>query len=154
MWTNPGWFIYQLEVRIWFWSSGVWPPAFLYLSLSTLYSRSLWRTDTIVCSKLNKPPSRIRTPSLFKPPPPFEWTWNIRGFTVVPFSCAFSSVENPDCWSGGDLKTGLPLWYPTNRPFPSSKNPYFQNEAKSKTFLLEVYFHGTKKWFSYQWART
>ena len=27
----------------------------LYLSFSTLYSSSLWRTDTIVVSKLNKP---------------------------------------------------------------------------------------------------
>ena len=25
MWTNPGWFIYQLEVQIWFWSSAAWP---------------------------------------------------------------------------------------------------------------------------------
>ena len=26
MWTDPGWFIYQLEVRICFWSSAAWPP--------------------------------------------------------------------------------------------------------------------------------
>ena len=29
----------------------------LYLSFSTLYSSSLWRTDTIIISKLNRPPS-------------------------------------------------------------------------------------------------
>ena len=54
--NNPGWFIYQLEVRIWFWSLAAWLPTYFYLSLSTLYSRSLWRTNTIVFSKLNKPP--------------------------------------------------------------------------------------------------
>ena len=26
LWTDPGWFIYQLEVRIWFWSSAARPP--------------------------------------------------------------------------------------------------------------------------------
>ena len=55
MWTDPGWFIYQLEVWIWFWSLVAWPPAFLYLSFSTLYSSYLWRADTIIFSKLNKP---------------------------------------------------------------------------------------------------
>ena len=24
VWTDPGWFIYQLEARIWFWSSAAW----------------------------------------------------------------------------------------------------------------------------------
>ena len=58
---------------------------FLYLSFSTLYSSSLWRTDTIVVSKLNKPPlpqlptqisplSILSSPSngleINKPPPP------------------------------------------------------------------------------------
>ena len=36
---------------------------FLYLSFSTLYSSSLLRTDTIVFSKLNKPPSPLSPPS-------------------------------------------------------------------------------------------
>ena len=35
---------------------------FLYLSFSTFYSSSLWRTDTIVFSKLNKPPTSIKSP--------------------------------------------------------------------------------------------
>ena len=37
---------------------------FLYLSFSTLYSSSLWRTDTVVFAKWNK------LPLLNKPPPP------------------------------------------------------------------------------------
>ena len=61
-WTDLGWFIYQLEVRIWFWSSAAWPPTLYYLSLSTMYSRSLWRTNTIVFSVLNKPLSPLPPP--------------------------------------------------------------------------------------------
>ena len=36
---------------------GCMTSTFLYLSFSTLYSSSLWKTDTIVVSKFNKPPS-------------------------------------------------------------------------------------------------
>ena len=103
MWTNPGWFIYQVEVRIWFWSSASWPSTFLVLSFSTLYSSSLWRTNAIVFSKLNTPPAPLTPNSneleINKPP---GWGGN-RGFTVLPFSGAFASVENPDCLSGRDL---------------------------------------------------
>ena len=61
--TDPGWFIYQLEVRIWFWSSPAWPPTFLFSSFSTLYSiNSLWRTGTIVFPKLYNPPSLLSPP--------------------------------------------------------------------------------------------
>ena len=35
---------------------------FLHLSLSTFYSSSLWRTDTIVFAKLNKPHVSITPP--------------------------------------------------------------------------------------------
>ena len=64
MCTHPGWFIYQLEVRIWFWSSFAWPPTLLFLSFSTLYSiNSLWRTGTIIFSKLNNPLSLLSPPS-------------------------------------------------------------------------------------------
>ena len=65
---------------------------FLYLSFSTLYSSSLRRTDTIVVSKLNKPPllsppSLLSTPSngleINKPPGGLN-----RGFTVLAFSQA------------------------------------------------------------------
>ena len=44
--------------------SAAWPPAFLFLSFSTLCSSSLKRTDIIVPSKLNKPSLSN------KPPPP------------------------------------------------------------------------------------
>ena len=67
-WTDPGWFIYQLEVRIWFWSSAAKTLYVLCLSFSTLCSSSLWRTDTIVVSKLNKPTVSIN--------PRFQWAWN------------------------------------------------------------------------------
>ena len=53
MWTDPGWFIHQLEVWICSWSSAACPPTFLYLSFSTLLSSSLWRTDKIVWAKSN-----------------------------------------------------------------------------------------------------
>ena len=42
---------------------------FLYLSFSTLYSSSLWRTDTIIVSKLSKPLLSNKPPSLLSPPP-------------------------------------------------------------------------------------
>ena len=35
----------------------------LYLSLSTLFSRGLWRTDSIVVSKLNKAPVSVKPPT-------------------------------------------------------------------------------------------
>ena len=60
--SRDGLLFYQLEVQIWFRSSAAWPPTFLFLSFSTLYSSSLLRTDTIVFSKLKKPPNQ--------PPPP------------------------------------------------------------------------------------
>ena len=53
------------------WSSAAWPPTFLFLSFSTLYSSSLWTTDTIGFSiiiveapqldglEINKPPERL-----------------------------------------------------------------------------------------------
>ena len=41
---------------------------FLCLSVSNLDSSSLWRIDTIVFAKLNKPPPQIRPPSLLIPP--------------------------------------------------------------------------------------
>ena len=76
MWTDPGWVIYLLEVRIWFWSSRLHDlqvNTVLYLSFSTLYSSSLWTTDTIV---LNKPlvstesfPPQIES-NKWAPPPP------------------------------------------------------------------------------------
>ena len=40
----------------------------LYSSFSTLYSSALWRTDTIISTKLNKPPVSIR--------PFLKWVWN------------------------------------------------------------------------------
>ena len=43
---------------------------FLYLSFSTLYSSSLWRTDTIVFPKSNKPLLSNKPPVSFTSPPP------------------------------------------------------------------------------------
>ena len=67
MWTDLGWFIHQLEVGIYFWS--------LYLSFSTLYSKSLWRTDTIFCAKLDKPPPPDKPPASIKPSPQMGLKW-------------------------------------------------------------------------------
>ena len=39
MWTDQWWFIYQLDVWIWFRSLAAWPPNFSYLSFSTLLRR-------------------------------------------------------------------------------------------------------------------
>ena len=47
---------------------------FLHLSFSTLYSSSLWRTDTIIVSKLNKPLLSNKPLSLLSPP--LKWAWN------------------------------------------------------------------------------
>ena len=47
-------FIHQLETLICI--LGCMTSNFLYLSFSTLYYSSLWRTDTIVFAKLNIPP--------------------------------------------------------------------------------------------------
>ena len=52
--TYPGWFIYQEEVRSWFWSSVAWPPT-LKLGFSTLDSGYLWRTDIILLPKIETP---------------------------------------------------------------------------------------------------
>ena len=51
MWNDPGWFIYQLEVRIRLESSAEQPPTFLYLSFFTLYSSYFGKTNTILVSK-------------------------------------------------------------------------------------------------------
>ena len=67
MWTDPGWFIYQLGGLDLILIVGCMT---LYLSFSTLYSSSLWRTDTIIVSKLNMPPLSNRLPVSIKSPPP------------------------------------------------------------------------------------
>ena len=41
-----------------------------------------------------------------------------------------------------------------NRPFPSSKNPLFQNEVNCKMSGNEFYLHENIKSFSYQWLCT
>ena len=96
MWTDPGWFIYQLDIQIWFWSSAAWPPTFLFSSFATLYSSSLWRTDTIVFSKLNKSPSQICPPSngleINKLPREVN-----RGFTVDQESSQWKLLTHSNC---------------------------------------------------------
>ena len=59
--------------------SAAWPPAFLFLSFSTLCSSSLKRTDIIVPSKLNKP-------SLSNKPPPSNGllpSWAAKGWRTL-----------------------------------------------------------------------
>ena len=71
MWTDPGWLIFtNWKIGL---DSDPWlhDLNFLYFSFSTLYSNSLWRTNTIVVSKLNKPPHfQISLPSPLSTPPP------------------------------------------------------------------------------------
>ena len=68
MWTDPGWFVHLLEVRICFFILGCTTSNVLYLCFSTLYSSSFWRTDTIVFVKLKKAPSQISPTISIKPP--------------------------------------------------------------------------------------
>ena len=61
--------------------SAAWPPAFLFLSFSTLCSSSLKRTDIIVPSKLNKP-------SLSNKPSPSNGllpSWAAKGWRTLLF---------------------------------------------------------------------
>ena len=41
---------------------------------------------------------------------------------------------------GGQTECIMGNWKIENRPFPSSKNPDFQNEAKCTTFLVKMSF--------------
>ena len=61
--SNPGWFIYRLDS-----DPRLHDLKLLVLELLSLYSSYLWRTDSIVISKLNKSPSQISPPSLLRPP--------------------------------------------------------------------------------------
>ena len=73
---NPGWLIFtNWKIGL---DSDPWlhDLNFLYFSFSTLYSNSLWRTNTIVVSKLNKPPPPLSNkPSVFIKPPPHPLKW-------------------------------------------------------------------------------
>ena len=68
VWTDPEWFIYHTGSSDLFSILGCMTSNFLYLSFSTLYSSSLWRTNTFDFSKLNKlllsnkPPISIKAP--------------------------------------------------------------------------------------------
>ena len=86
-----------------------------YLSFSTLYSSSLWRNDTFVFSKLNKPPISIKLP--------LKWAWNKqaprglnRGCTViynkVVYEAKFSCLPSHVCfvYSTGGKKVVL-QWF-------------------------------------------
>ena len=93
MWTDLEWFIFQLEVRICFWSSAAWPATSCTWAFPLCILGYLWRTDTIVFSKLNKPPPLKCPPSLLSPPsngfeinkpPPHPPEELNRGFAVFP----------------------------------------------------------------------
>ena len=80
VWTDPGWLIFtNWKIGL---DSDPWlnDLNFLYFRCSTLYSNSLWRTNTIVVSKLNERPPLSNKPSVsIKPPPPahaLKWASN------------------------------------------------------------------------------
>jgi len=63
----------------------------LYVNFSTLYHSSLWRTDTIVFAKLNKPSLSNKPPVSINPPPQMSLKYISplnRGFAVFPLSLA------------------------------------------------------------------
>ena len=63
MWTDPVWFNHLLKVWICFRCPGCMTSSFKYnLRFSYLHSYSVWRMETIILAKLNKP-----LPSLNKP---------------------------------------------------------------------------------------
>ena len=75
---------------------------FLYLSFSSFYSSSLWRTDTFVFAKLNKPPSQVSIPSLLTPPPPSSNVLELNkppggnsGLTVCIWRCSWIGNSCP-----------------------------------------------------------
>ena len=72
MWTGPGLFIHKLEIRTWFWASAAWPPTSCSWTSPLCILSFLWRTDAIVFSKLNKPPTLLSPTSkgleINKPP--------------------------------------------------------------------------------------
>ena len=55
MWTGPGFFIHKPEIRTWFWSAAAWPPTSCSWASPLCILSFLWRSDSIVFSKLNKP---------------------------------------------------------------------------------------------------
>ena len=77
MWTDPGWFIHQLEVWICLWSSAVRLCILVFL----------WRTDTIIFAKLNKFPL-----SKYPPSPSLSVFEISAGFTVC-YSERWSTVQ-------------------------------------------------------------
>ena len=84
---------------------------FLYLSLSTLNSSSLWRTDTIVFAKLVKPPVSIK--------PPLKCVWNKqappggggvnRGFTKFIYQ-GFADISSSREWFEVTAAVHKPNW--------------------------------------------
>ena len=93
---------------------------FLYLNFSTLYSSSLWRTDTIVFAKLNTlhpfkypPPRSLLSPPLsnvFEINEPFGGL--NRGFTVCPICPAPVTGRHRDGWK--TMRKQSELWTTVN----------------------------------------
>ena len=107
---------------------------FLYLSFSTLYSSSLWRTDTIAFTKLNNPPHHHH-----------HWGLN-RGCTVSKWSvktwpsCAICTLLNWSWW----------LFFTSRKKKETivkvTENP--TNIKKTQTDIREV------KWVFLEWVVT
>ena len=104
MWTDPGWwFIHQLAVWISYWSLAAWPPTSCTCGVSTLYSSSFRRTETMVFAKQSKTPISNMPPGLLSPetsPPPFP-----------PIKCGRNKLVPV---GGGELNRGFDTWQKTS----------------------------------------
>ena len=131
----PGWYIHQLEVRIWFWSSAAWPPSFLYLSFITSYSSSLWRTDTIVFSKSSKPQSKLRPPpaGLVDGPLTEGEGGDFKQHIAVFIGISESAVARGDPW-GGERRR------PEGAPKGESKQSLKLKKRRVTRSVLNIYF--------------
>ena len=134
LWADLGWFIFQLEVQICFWSlAAYWPPtsctwAFPLFFLVFYGELTPSSKLAIVFSKLNKPPLSNKPPISIKPP--CKWVWNKyapgglnRGFTEVwdfyPEIVRISFIEDPD----------MSYWMKTGCMFLAIVHAHMQNHS-------------------------
>ena len=132
VWTDPGWFFYQLEDWIVFYPRLHGLQLLVTKAFHFVFSCSLWRTDTIVFAKLNtcKPPVSIKSPSnvfeINKPSGGLN-----RGFTVLlfhpekrtnkelnPLVASMGGLEpRPHWWEGSAFTTVPPSMFPDMKLF-------------------------------------